>query len=368
MVVAADLSSIKDSGRKASDFALSSDLSSKQDALSEAQLSAIDAVVDERATVVTYNDSTVSSYSIVGKLANGMLGSKSNITSVKIGSSVTAIGLEAFDSCTKMSSLVVPSTVLSIEYGAFSWCERLSSIEISSDIASIPNEAFAYCSKLESLVIPSSVSAVGSWAFSGCSSLSYIVAKGKSQAEAATLLANASVPSTTKVIAIQVEHSNMVELEWQSLKSMKDLSLLKPGMQYRITDYVATTNGSASSMSAGNPFDVIVTADSASTLNENARAALHAGDTYFSSNGCSLQAWKLKYCLENDTSRFAWADATSGKGVVFWMQDEFGNEAPYDFKGIQFIAYGDSDNVHRYTFDSGSASSNIDTSLAGLAN
>ena len=32
-------------------------------------------------------------------------------------------------------------------------------------------------------------------------------------------------------------------------------------------------------------------------------------------------------------------DSTPGKGTILWMQDEFGNEAPYDFKNIQFKLY-----------------------------
>jgi hypothetical protein len=50
----------------------------------------------------------------------------------------------------------------------------------------------------------------------------------------------------------------------------------------------------------------------------------------------NLSAWELKYCLDNDTSKFAWADAGSGKGVIYYMKDEHGNECPYDFKNIQF--------------------------------
>ena len=32
---------------------------------------------------------------------------------------------------------------------------------------------------------------------------------------------------------------------------------------------------------------------------------------------------------------FAWAD-TNGKGVIYWMKDEFGNEAGFDFKNIKY--------------------------------
>ena len=55
---------------------------------------------------------------------------------------------------------------------------------------------------------------------------------------------------------------------------------------------------------------------------------------YFSNS--NLNAWELKYSLDNDTDRFAWADTENGKGVIYYMKDEYGNECPYDFKNIQF--------------------------------
>ena len=50
----------------------------------------------------------------------------------------------------------------------------------------------------------------------------------------------------------------------------------------------------------------------------------------------NIPAWELKYCLDNDTERFAWADDEQGKGVIYYMKDEWNNECPYDFKNIQF--------------------------------
>ena len=49
----------------------------------------------------------------------------------------------------------------------------------------------------------------------------------------------------------------------------------------------------------------------------------------------NMNAWELKYCLDNDKALFEWAD-TNGKGVIYYMKDEFGNEAPYDFKNVKF--------------------------------
>ena len=123
-------------------------------------------------------------------------------------------------------------------------------------------------------------------------------------------------------------------ITWSDLKAKRDAGELTPGMQYRITDYQCTTT-TEGTKSAGHAFDIIATADDESTLNEVARAIKHDSDTYFANN--DLNAWQIWYCLDNDITRFAWADTSAlGKGVIYRMIDEFDNDCPYDFKNIQF--------------------------------
>ena len=149
--------------------------------------------------------------------------------------------------------------------------------------------------------------------------------------------------------------SKCTEITYADLVTLRNNSGLVAGMWYRITDYVTTTT-QANTQSAGHAFDVIVRADDVNVLNENAHATLHSGDTYFSTAGAKLEAWELKYCIDNDTNRFAWADSTNGKGVIWWMKDENGNECPYDFKNIMFkftsaiSQSGIKANVFYYTF------------------
>ena len=122
------------------------------------------------------------------------------------------------------------------------------------------------------------------------------------------------------------------------------------GAFYRITDYVTKINGTYDisemagtdayvhyAKSAEHPFDIIVQALSNNELSENASAIQHAGDTYFANS--SLTVWQLKYTVENNPLLYAWADTVNGKGVIYYMKDEFGNECHYDFKNIQYIAY-----------------------------
>lgn len=132
---------------------------------------------------------------------------------------------------------------------------------------------------------------------------------------------------------IDVAMERTIALTYAELKALRDAKKLIAGQTYRITDFVTTTT-QTDTRSAGHAFDVIVIADDEDTLNENALACLHEGDTYFAD--CKLSAWELKYCLDNDTDRFAWADVTNGKGVIWWMKDEWNNECFYDFKNIQY--------------------------------
>ena len=134
--------------------------------------------------------------------------------------------------------------------------------------------------------------------------------------------------------------AGLEEITYAELKVKRDGGQLTPGGQYRITDYVCTTT-QAESQAVSHPFDIIVVADSASVLNENARACLHDGDDYYSAQDhqANLEAWELKYCIDNDDNRFAWADTVNGKGVIYYMKDDRNNECPYDFKQIQFKRY-----------------------------
>ena len=75
------------------------------------------------------------------------------------------------------------------------------------------------------------------------------------------------------------------------------------GTYYRITDYVTTTL-QENTRSAGHAFDVIVLATDTDTLSEEAMAAVHEGDTYFSNS--NLSAWKIWYSLDNDANKYGW--------------------------------------------------------------
>ena len=157
----------------------------------------------------------------------------------------------------------------------------------------------------------------------------------------------------------------MTNTTYANLLTLIDNHGLTVGEQYRITDYVTTVKGDYSQLwngsqyiqmvrSAGHPFDVIVTATGKNTISTDATAVAHSGDTYFS--GQDLSQWQLKYITEYgsdsddaylyDVAPWAVEDYDNGgKGAVYWMRDEYGNEAWYDFKNIEFNRYTITGNI-----------------------
>ena len=136
-----------------------------------------------------------------------------------------------------------------------------------------------------------------------------------------------------KVLGIDSGGVSMIPITWSALRTLRDAETLVPGQSYRIIDYTTTTV-QADTTSASNDFDIVVTALSTNELSEIASCVRKSDDTYF--ENAKLEAWEIKYCIDNDTSRFAWADTVSGRGVIYYMKDEWENECPYDFKHIKF--------------------------------
>ena len=131
--------------------------------------------------------------------------------------------------------------------------------------------------------------------------------------------ANALTPAIyTKTIGTEGDivtnvTSPMIEVTYDELKELRDNSKLIPGYKYRIIDYYCGTTQEGT-CSAGHIFDIIVEAIAANELNENARAIKHDGDTYFANS--NLNAWELKYSLDNNGDRFLWAQTVPMSAVT----------------------------------------------------
>ncbi|MBO4382417.1 MAG: leucine-rich repeat domain-containing protein [Bacteroidales bacterium] len=96
-----------------------------------------------------------------------MFGCRSTI----IPNTVTAIGNLAFSGCSSLTNISIPNSVTSIGNGAFSGCTSLLSVNISNSVTSIGQEAFWNCSTLTGITIPNSVTTIGDRAFKSCTNM-----------------------------------------------------------------------------------------------------------------------------------------------------------------------------------------------------
>lgn len=108
----------------------------------------------------------------------------------------------------------------------------------------------------------------------------------------------------SNILDIPNKLDKTIEINYVDLVTLRDNAQLIPGQKYRIIDYITTTS-QENTRSAGHQFDIIVTALDERTLSEEAQAIQNNIEGYF--DGSNLSAWKLWYCLDNDTNRFAWA-------------------------------------------------------------
>lgn len=133
-------------------------------------------------------------------------------------------------------------------------------------------------------------------------------------------------------VTLDIKTEHLIKVTWQELVDLKNQSALEPGVFYRITDYEFTSTD-PEVISAEHRFDIIVLALSEDTLSEDARAIQHdfteeekqiyseEEQHYFDNS--ELSAWKLKYSLDGNSKRFAWAPFNLNPVIKVWNGWEF---------------------------------------------
>ena len=102
-------------------------------------------------------------------------GSCGSLVSITLPSSLTSIGVNAFNhfgsGCNSLASITLPAGLTSIGQGAFRGCSLLTSVALPSGLTSIGSDAFrdCYLLTLTSVALPPSLTSIGSMAFWGTS-------------------------------------------------------------------------------------------------------------------------------------------------------------------------------------------------------
>ncbi|MBQ3763113.1 MAG: leucine-rich repeat protein [Clostridia bacterium] len=91
----------------------------------------------------------------------------SDLESVKLPSTLTAIGLKAFYSCEKLHEVTIPGNVKEIEDYAFAY-SGLTSCIIEEGATTVSDYCFYYASSLENVELPSTLTVIGFKAFYSC--------------------------------------------------------------------------------------------------------------------------------------------------------------------------------------------------------
>ncbi|MGM9972061.1 MAG: hypothetical protein ACI35W_06600 [Anaeroplasmataceae bacterium] len=145
---------------------------------------------------------------------------------------------------------------------------------------------------------------------------------------------NGTINDTVKDDTIKFDISYNVS--YDTLINLVNNNQLDANKLYKINDYETIVKSDNEYMSANHKFDIVVRAIDSSNLDENAVAVKSTRDSYFDNS--NLASWDIKYSIYNNTNLYEWA-SSNGKGVIYYMKDEYDNEFPYDFKNILFKRY-----------------------------
>ncbi len=100
----------------------------------------------------------------------------SSFEEIILPDTVTSIGDNAFQNCTKLTKITLPAGLTAIGKYAFAGCVNLKTVEFgqNSVLTSIGDNAFQNCTNLTAIVLPENVSGLGAHVFDGCTALASV--------------------------------------------------------------------------------------------------------------------------------------------------------------------------------------------------
>lgn len=120
-------------------------------------------------------DSSTKQATLVANSYSGDIVIPEVITHDGLDYTVTAIGTDAFRSCSELSSVTLPKTLNSIGENAFGGCSGLTSVTLPEGLTSIGQYAFNGCTGLTSIKLPNSLTSLERGVFAACEGLVSVI-------------------------------------------------------------------------------------------------------------------------------------------------------------------------------------------------
>ena len=120
-------------------------------------------------TFMNSNIATVILPDSVTKIGAGAF-CNTKITTIDL-SQVTAIGQEAFKSCSALATVQWPTNITELELATFQNCTSLTTVELPNTLTTLGKNVFRDCTALTTVEFPTSLTTLGESAFVNCTSL-----------------------------------------------------------------------------------------------------------------------------------------------------------------------------------------------------
>ena len=209
---------------------------------------------------VTFKEKTVdqSLLQISTGVLTGVKDKNALIGSLAIPSTVTKIGYNAFEGCSKLTSVTMPQTVTEIENNAFKGCSKLTNVTIGSDVTSIGQNAFQNCPSLTTITIPDKVTSIGNEAFQNCPSLTTITIPDKVTSIGNEVFKNctslttltigkgvSSIPTgafagCSSLESITINSTSLNNIAWDAFKNCTELTSLTIGKSVANINFISS--------------------------------------------------------------------------------------------------------------------------------
>ena len=153
---------------------------------------------------VTYKVTGIEQYALSG----------SDITSLKIGSNITALPKKILMRTPLLTSVEMSDNVLSIGEDAFRECKALKTVKLSKNLETLEASAFYNCEALEALDFPEKLTAISNYILCGCKNLKSVTIgeKVKTIGEGALSycesLESVTIPASVETIEIEAFTEN----------------------------------------------------------------------------------------------------------------------------------------------------------------